>query len=198
MGLAENLKLATEVAMIVAQKVPRQSNAREAGRPILADGTVFSEIAHADLKEQRKGYKGKPLNALEWAENWKKAKNACYKSGMGNCGEMAGIACLELREKGAKVVELVEIRAGALKNPTIPHVIAVVGRARGARDKANPAFHIIGLPSHWGNDTVICDPWSRIAYPASQYDQFWSALKTAAGDSAKYLNCELKCRLTDD
>lgn len=79
------------------------------------------------------------------------------KYNVGNCGEMA---CVGLKyaidHSKNRRVEIFQIDNG-------DHWFLVIGRKNGT----DPADY-----EHWGEDAIVCDPWSSSCYSASQIENF--------------------------
>lgn len=76
----------------------------------------------------------------------------------GNCGEMARVAAYAIFKAFPHVnAEYYQVKNG-------DHCIVVVGRD----PNSNPY-----LPSTWGEDCFICDPWSNRVYRASEYKKYF-------------------------
>lgn len=144
-----------------------------------------------DSKIRPEGPKKLPANDKGWLKMFKQMNEVCYRHQIGNCGELAGIACLRLHEKGVSPVEFVQIWDGVTNNPALPHLVAVIGRGLVLAGTANID---IGKPDTWHADAVICDPWDRAVYPAQDYDKFWKALRHHAA-RPKALFCFLLHRM---
>ena len=78
----------------------------------------------------------------------------CKNLAVGNCHELALMALDYVAHHTPHVDAEVYCIAGG------DHVFLVVGRNKGS----DP-----GQPTMWGDDAYICDPWSDMAYPASEY-----------------------------
>ena len=217
--LRANLKLATKVAGEVSLMVPRSANAVESGRvyhggPIfrLADGKLAQSQLYPHLAD-RANYAAQramvETTSKTWTEYFEKTELECKKSGMGNCTELAAIACKRLQEAGARQVELVSIGDGSTVNCLAPHAVAVLGRSDYGK---HPELSIdarrfpgslgailgseIGTPDDWNENAVICDPWARIAYPARDFPDYWDVLRTHNAQPEK-LGCFLLHRLDE-
>ena len=207
MGLQENLKIATQVAMEVRQKVNKSANQAWTSSPIIRhrgmgvkdvttnptarehQGLVHNEVSNKTLFQKvRRFLLGKaPTNSLGWEQDFKKIKKLCYSHKVGNCGELAAIACLLLSEAGAGQVEYVQVWDNVTNNPALPHIIAVLDRQPG---QTVSDFADVGKPEDWSADAVICDPWDRTAYPAHDSDFFWQGLRSVAAQPTK-LTCKV-------
>lgn len=77
------------------------------------------------------------------------------RSGCGNCGEQAAIGFVELYDAGVRPINYMELAAGG------DHAFLIIGIV--------PNDNGLGSwPANWGPDAVVCDPWARAAYPASE------------------------------
>jgi hypothetical protein len=70
----------------------------------------------------------------------------------GNCGEQAAVAMMFLHRRGVRPLDYMQLTNG-------DHAFVVIDRA---------ANSDVNDPSTWGATAVICDAWSKIAYPATQ------------------------------
>ena len=192
MGLKENLKLGITVANRVRLEVPKSSNAGYTSSYIkTGSGKIVNEVASvASVRPPE--YSTRPTIPSDWLERFEGVCKLCKKEKMGNCGELAAIACLYLRELKAYPVDYVEIADGiTTKNPAIPHNVAVIGRTVAPGPQTWPADGTpIGLPDTWHPDAVICDPWDRVVYPAHEYDEYWDGLREHS-IAPKMLTCTL-------
>jgi hypothetical protein len=191
MGLEENLKLGIQVAKKVRLNVQNSSNTGYTSSPVkTTSGSVVNAVSSIDAVRPS-GTMTRPTTPFDWLESFNGIRDRCTKHGMGNCGELAAIACLFLREAKAFPVDYVEIADGVTRNPAIPHLVAVIGRTviqgphAWPRDDTN-----IGLPDTWHADAVICDPWDRVAYAAQDYDAYWGGLRMHS-QSPGNLRCTL-------
>ena len=131
-----------------------------------------------------------------WLDSVQVVTKYCTAAGLGNCGELASMACGQLHALGVRNVDYVQISTVQIDtrlvqgNPVLPHCICVLGRTLGRTDDS--AY--IGLPNEWGPDAVVCDPWDRVVYPASRYMEFWTGIVEAAKGGA--LTCQLLHRFT--
>jgi len=199
MGLEENLRMATQVACVVRQQVPKSSNTDWTSSPIkFTSGNqikIINRVPNWKLDEEVRQHLDTdlPTTPQGWLKSFSEIDKLCQKKGMGNCGELAAMACLRLRNLRAFPVELVEIWDGITNNPALPHVICVIGRTQIDGPHIWPSDgSSIGLPNSWHTDAVICDPWDRVAYPANDYEPFWSNLIKLAKGS---LSCILMHQL---
>ena len=209
--LASNLQLATEVAGTVSQLVPKSTNAIESGRVYFsktytsADGQLMHQcvVPHeandSEVLMQRENISSK---ASGWEQHFDLADELCRQSGVGNCYELAAMACKRLKEKGAEHVDYVLVSDGRTHNSVLPHVVAVVGRTESTspssftkyEDRHSAKHRNISLPDRWDESAVICDPWARVAYPAKDYKDYWSGFKLSS-KSRRTLTCMLLHRL---
>ena len=181
MSLDQNLRLATQVAMSVRKAIPRSANSKESGSPLLESGMAVNSVSWGMLNAQRARVGRKlPKSDKAWNKSLNKMAKAARKSGAGNCGEVAGVACLELKKRGGACVEYVQVEDGQSSNSVVPHVIAVLGRDPDGGATAD--FTNVGTPDTWHPNAVICDPWARIAYAAKDYQDFWDGLKSYSDD----------------
>jgi len=178
MGLKENLQLGITVANKVRLEVPKSSNASFTSSYVaMSSGKIVNEVKSvASVRPQ--GSSTRPTTPADWLKRFEGVRKLCKKEGMGNCGELAAIACLYLRALKAYPVDYVEISDGVTTpNPAIPHDVAVIGRTVAPGPQTWPADGTpIGLPNTWHPDAVICDPWDRVAYPAKDYKDYWKGL----------------------
>lgn len=192
MGLDENLAAAIKVATSVRLEVPNSSNTAFQSSYTSVGQGVVNAVPLSKLNAVRSGLsKELPTTPNGWLEAFREIQGRCLKAGVGNCGELAAIACLRLRELRLYPVEYVKIADGVSSNPAIPHLIAVIGRV------ANPApgrwpstGQALGLPDSWDAAAVICDPWDRVAYPAHDYQPYWAGLRKHSS-SPNTLTCTL-------
>lgn len=211
-ALTHNMNMAVKVAGRVTQMVPKSVNALESGRVFInrhgiqQDGDrhyIAVDVPHlgdgALALRQRNACKDSSDSFDALMDNF---EIACSETMTGNCGELAVIACKYLMEEGASSVDYIELRDGKTNNNIIPHAFAVIGRPDDndytdvlGFDKNFKGAVIIGLPDSWGDAAVICDPWSRNAYPAKSYNDFWDVLKKSS-ESPDDLTCTLLARLT--
>ncbi|PVZ72213.1 hypothetical protein DC094_04140 [Pelagibaculum spongiae] len=88
----------------------------------------------------------------------------------GNCGEMSEFAFSHLAKSMVFPLDLLLITTE--ENPCDAHSVCVIGRN---------AKSDLSRPENWGNDCVICDPWSPLVFPAADYIEvsqrlpFWLA-----------------------
>ncbi len=76
------------------------------------------------------------------------------KYGIGNCGEHAIVSFLYLqKDKKNPTCDLVSLT-------NADHAFTIVGRDSSSSLKD---------PATWGKSAVICDPWARLIYPASEF-----------------------------
>jgi hypothetical protein len=79
---------------------------------------------------------------------------ATKRSGYGNCMEQSALAFVLLYESGVRPINLMEVENG-------DHAFTIIGILP---DKAAFAAY----PQNWGPDAVVCDPWAKAWYPASE------------------------------
>lgn len=178
MSLDQNLKLAIAVAGRVRMAVPNSSNTGYTSSFVQTQsGKVVNAVSSISAVRPR-GSTAMPTDPAGWLESFRELEKRCTEHGMGNCGELAAIACLMLRDSKAYPVDYVQIADGVTSNPAIPHLVAVIGRTALQGPQAWPADKSpIGLPDTWHADAVICDPWDKTCYPAAEYDAYWAGLR---------------------
>jgi hypothetical protein len=178
MGLQQNLMLGVQVVKRVRLEVPKSSNTSYTSSPTKTTSGSFVNSVSSVAAVRPPGSNIKPTTAGDWLEHFRKVVKRCKQHGMGNCGELAAIACMYLREAKAFPVEYVQIADGVTQNPAIPHLVAVIGRTAIQGPHAWPSDDTsIGLPDTWHADAVICDPWDRVVYAATDYDDYWGGLR---------------------
>ena len=215
--LEVNLKLATRIAGEVSQAVPYSTNALESGR-VYYKGPPIRTITDSTRQQIFVPHRP-PLNGAyseqrelveqaskTWDDYFQRTEKACQQSGMGNCVELAAMACKRLKDSGANHVDYIIVTDLKTDNTVIPHRFAVVGRTTSEDDSGISVQHFfsgqlsrvrnLGLPNQWNDSAVICDPWARNAYPAKDFDQFWDNLKSYC-DSPATLTCGLLHRLPE-
>ena len=192
MGLDENMSAAIKVANSVRLEVPNSSNTGFTSSYVKTGQGVVNAAPKSMLDAMRSGLsKEQPTTPNEWLSAFRAIQDRCGKTLIGNCGELAAIACLRLREMRMYPVEYVKIADGVSDNPAIPHLVAVIGRvANQAPGKWPSGGQALGMPDSWDADAVICDPWDRVAYPAHQYQSFWAGLRKHSS-SPNTLTCTL-------
>jgi len=193
--LNDNMDAGVEAAGWTRLKIPKSANYKFTSSALmLGDEPLEIHTATSDelvaLRSQY-GRPGKsssesPVKFWKWME---KVVEKAIKKGVGNCGEVVAAALYYLKNKKKLEDDLdyVNVLDGATMNAVVPHVIAVIGRQ-------GDVVKGIGLPSTWGDSAVVCDPWDRVVYPASQYDMYWGGLRTHS-KSPDDLNCELVIRV---
>ncbi|WP_340616845.1 hypothetical protein [Xenorhabdus entomophaga] len=77
---------------------------------------------------------------------------------IGNCAEKSCVAFTRLKRMGAKPLELFEININNQDDDY--HSIVVIGRTTGNSQQ----------PRTWNHEAVICDAWSKQAYPSTLYE----------------------------
>lgn len=83
--------------------------------------------------------------------------------GIGNCGEQASVA-LDFLSRGFSA-----INAEQFEIPGLDHTFVILGRKKGSK---------LSDPSTWGNNGVVCDPWSGKVFKALPYEtQFEKHMK---------------------
>jgi hypothetical protein len=198
MSLEENLRNAIDAVYWVRQRMPYSSNYDHTSSPIRSHKTDIGIFRRNIFKRQRDAVT-KVVQARsprpQGSFNFETLANVLLekKTKVGNCGEVAALACKYLKDKGMTGVEYVQVGGERFKDGTlnskneavIPHIIAVVGRTGGSSSTGT-----IGLPDTWGEDAVICDPWDRVAYPALEYEFYWTGLWKSV-QKRKVLNCYL-------
>lgn len=206
MSLEDNLQAAAKAASKVREAVPNSSNTAWTSSPVISTGGVVprtsglmpaiwslfaadtvpsssgvvNEVTRESLiaTVRSSGPSSLPSDSQEWLQSFKEIRAKCTGFKAGNCGELAAIACLELREAQVPVpVEYVQIWDSVTQNPALPHLVAVIGRRPNLLSGDNQP---IGLPDTWHKDAVICDPWDRVFYPAHEYKHYWGALRSVA------------------
>jgi hypothetical protein len=216
MSLDDNLSAAMKAATKVRTAVPNSSNTAWTSSPVISTGGVapktsglmpaiwglfvadivpsssgvVNEVTSGSLSATvRSSGPGKlPSDSQEWLQSFQEIRAKCTNFKAGNCGELAAIACLELREaQVAAPVEYVQIWDAVTTNPALPHLIAVIGRQPNLLSGDNQP---IALPNTWHADAVICDPWDRVFYAAHQYYGYWAGLRSVA-DRPNQLACRL-------
>ena len=193
MGLDTNMKAAVTAAGAVRLKVPQSANYAFTSSAIKLNNKPLplhttTNTALAKMRETLQT--GEPVDtaAKMWSLIQTMAATA-VKAGIGNCGETAAVAMVELVGLGVnEPIEYVYVVDGVTMNAVVPHVFAVIGRSGGGQESDWGAD--IGLPSTWGNDAVVCDPWDRVAYPGAQHDFFWAGLRKHS-QSANTLTCKM-------
>ena len=215
-ALQANLKLATRIAGEVSQAVPKSTNALESGRvhyktpPIMTEtGSTRQEVIvpHRPVVGALGMQRLSMLQGFEtWDEFFQWAETTCKKSGVGNCQELAAMACKSLKDNGAEHVDYVVVTDNKTINSVLPHAFAVVGRTENGNTSKIPIDELIsgtisnagdlGLPNEWNESAVICDPWARNAYPAKDFNQFWDIMKEHSKSPAT-LTCSLLHRLPE-
>ncbi|WP_392538659.1 hypothetical protein [Legionella sp. 227] len=108
-----------------------------------------------DLRALCSEYPGYRLEINEVYQEFHFTIQQCKKFSLGNCYEMALMALDYVLQHASPSVnaEVYEIEGG-------DHAFLVVGRKKNSHPKQ---------PETWGEDAVICDPWSNEVYPASEY-----------------------------
>lgn len=101
------------------------------------------------------------------------------KFSLGNCQELALLALHYIAVETSLNAEVYRIKGG-------DHIFLVIGRPR----DSNP-----NIPETWGENTYICDPWSNLVYPASQYQ---TRLKNFYSDILYINNEETEDDLEED
>lgn len=74
--------------------------------------------------------------------------------GCGNCGEQAAVAIMYLHRRRIIPLDYMNLTNG-------DHAFVVIGRLGSSN---------VEQVGTWGADAVICDPWSRQAYSAAEYN----------------------------
>ena len=222
MSLDDNLRAAKKAAMKVRKSVPNSSNTAWTSSPVISTGGVapktsglmpaiwglffadtvpsssgvVNEITIESLNATvRSSGKAKlPSDSQEWLQSFREIRSKCTSFKAGNCGELAAIACLELRDaQVATPVEYVQIWDGVTQNPALPHLVAVIGRRPNLLSADNQP---IGLPDTWHADAVICDPWDRVFYAAHQYTDYWGGCAASrSAPTSSPVVCFIRCRL---
>jgi hypothetical protein len=225
MSLDENLKVARRVALEVRENVPNSSNYAWTSSPVQGTGslapqpiltqitsaitsTLFGsqssgtptgvhEASNSALSSLRSSLSSqRPDDYASWLKSFESIKSACYSAKVGNCGELAAIACLLLRRERLTMVnptpvEYVQIWDNVTSNPVLPHLVAVIGRNP---NQLTCSRLPLGLPNQWHPDAVVCDPWDRAFYAAKEYNMYWDGLR-AVSDNPQALTCTLMCQV---
>jgi hypothetical protein len=180
MSAEPNLGPALKVAGAIRELVPNSSNLNWSRNFVMtASGGVPNLATQQQIDAIRPagGRRTSPTTPAGWLAEFKEVDQTCRKARVGNCGELAAMACLMLHQQGIAPLEYVQI-SSTVTNPALPHLIAVI-----ARDKHHVAHQgmDIGLPSTWYSFAVICDPWAKAAYYAQDYATYWPSLYLASG-----------------
>jgi hypothetical protein len=155
-----------------------------------------NEAAYVQLKKQLQAKIGKPRSNQQWLDSVKMVKQHCKASGIGNCGELAAMAVGAFYKIGARNIDYIQISTEDIErgrhagDAVLPHVVCVVGRTGGSLVDGES----VGLPSGWGADAVICDPWDRAVYPAADFQNFWEGIRKSSNGST--ITCQLLHRFT--
>ena len=215
--LQANLKLATRIAGEVSRAVPKSTNALESGRvhyktpPIMTKTSHISEQVIVPHRPSAiEAFDMQRDSILQWSKTWddffRRTEIMCKNSGMGNCQELAAMACKSLKDNGAEHVDYVLATDKCTDGFVLPHSFAVVGRTESGKTSKIPIDDFVngtisnagdlGLPNQWNESAVICDPWARNAYPAKDFDQFWDIIK-GDSESPSTLTCVLLHRFPE-
>lgn len=89
---------------------------------------------------------------------------------VGNCSEYATLALRYIHKQSSIYAETMYIQDG-------DHAFVVIGR---------PIDTDINKPETWGEDAVVCDPWSDMVYPASEIPEKLQCFSGTTGKRAVY------------
>jgi hypothetical protein len=134
------------------------------------------EEAVVDVKVHR--YRGSGRHTTKhWMVYARRMAQEVRRRRVGNCEQLALVACLLLWHRRLRPVDFVFLDDNQSRNKVLPHAVAVLGRAAGRLDDET----ILPEPASWPVSSVICDPWNRIAYPACQARELWTSLTGPRG-----------------
>jgi len=164
--LQKNLDLAYEALVYSIHTIPISTNyfdlpntgLSEKNYPYPFLGEIDRNLKFCRSKiiaEKQKALKIDPPNN-NFSERFGYAK-AAHMYPLGNCGELAAVAFFYLLDEKlfSKPVEIFQF-----ERTNGDHHFVVIGR----KHDSDP-----NDPAKWGEEAVICDPWSRRIYPASLF-----------------------------
>lgn len=190
MSLDDNMKLAIEAVRYARKQVPKSANYKFTSSALMRKGKPLRMHKATNLQlvwlREEVGTPGGNDASAKWAWLMRCARKT-EKARAGNCGELSAVVMMYLQNQGVtETLELVLVGDGVTNGERVPHMFVVIGRGGFARTA-------IGLPNTWSADAVICDPWDRVAYPAKDYNLFWTGIR-GHSDSPDTLTCELWVR----
>lgn len=200
--LNRNLEIGIRTARTVSQLIPKVNNPMEAGNPyIISDPQTTNPVAAPTVSAANyadyETYKAM-LDDIRSSRSESESLEAltariAAKHGVGNCGEQAATAYISLINEGVSRVDFMRMSATGVRDGMLPHALVVIDRQTGT-DQSNDEG--IGSPDTWNSTAVICDPWSRTAFPAHDYEAFYDRIIDYADQRASQLQFSVMARHT--